>query len=74
MLPASNKHIKNKNSDFKSSIYERSLSCYINRNGQPVEYVKVFKYLGCIIKYDEPLTGDTELQMKIDTTTWKFYE
>ena len=36
--------------------------------------VTKFKYLGCNIKYDEPSTVDTELEMRIDTAKCKFYE
>ena len=43
-------------------------------NNSPVENVKTFKYLGCIIKYDEPSAGDTELELRIDTAQCKFYE
>ena len=39
-----------------------------------IENVKVFKYLGCNIKYDEPSTGDSELEFRIDTAHNKFYE
>ena len=40
----------------------------------PLDNVKVFKYLGCNIKYDEPSTGDSELEFRIDTALNKFYE
>ena len=39
-----------------------------------IENVKVFKYLGCNIKYDEPSTGNSELEFRIDTAHNKFYE
>ena len=39
----------------------------------PVENTIIFKYLGCSIKYDEPSTRDSELEMCIDTTLCKFY-
>ena len=43
-------------------------------NDIPIENVKTFVYLGCMLKYDEPTTGDTELNLRIDTATNKFYE
>ena len=39
-----------------------------------IENVELFKYLGCNIKYDEPCTGDSELEFRIDTAHNKFYE
>ena len=36
--------------------------------------LKVFWYLGCNIKYNEPGTGDSELEFRIDCAESKFYE
>ena len=47
--------------------YQRSETTY------PSSIVK-FKYLGCTLKYNEPSTGDTELGLRIDSATCKFYE
>ena len=43
-------------------------------NNKPIENVKSFIYLGCTIKYNEPSTGDNELEVRIDTAECKFYE
>ena len=39
-----------------------------------VENVKVFRYLGCQIKFDEPGTGESETELRIDCAECKFYE
>ena len=58
--------------------YQHSSEEYPNTiayiDGKPIENVKIFVYLGCIIKYNEPSTGDEELQTRIDTSNCKFYE
>ena len=38
------------------------------------ENVEVFRYLGAQIKYDEPTTGDAELELRVDSAVAKFYE
>ena len=43
-------------------------------NTLPVENVKVFRYLGCQIKFDELGTGDIETELRIDCAECKFYE
>ena len=43
-------------------------------NGKNIENVKVFKYLGCQLSYNEPSTGNSELELRIDTAEKKFYE
>ena len=40
---------------------------------ESLENVKIYRYLGCDIKYDESTTGDTELNLRIDAATNKFY-
>ena len=42
-------------------------------NGKPIDNVETFMYLGCILKYNEPTTGDTELNLRIDTAENSFY-
>jgi hypothetical protein len=42
-------------------------------NGEALENVKVFRYLGCDIKFDEPSTGEAELNLRTDAATSKFY-
>lgn len=46
--------------------------CHLH--GDVLENVKSFRYLGDKIKYDEPSTGDTEIQLRIDLAEKKFYE
>ena len=41
--------------------------------GTPIDNVKSFIYLGCVIKYNEPSTGDTELNLRIDAAENAFY-
>ena len=42
-------------------------------NNTLVENTAIFKYLACNIKYDEPSTGPLEVEIHIDTTSYKFY-
>ena len=46
----------------------------VHLNNFEIENVKTFNYLGCIIKYDEPTTGNAEIELRIDTAFCKFYE
>ena len=46
----------------------------VSLNNAPIGNVKIFKYLGRNVKYNEPITGDSELEMRIDTAHCKFYE
>ena len=46
----------------------------VNINNMSVENTTTFKYLGCNIKYVEPSTGDSQLEMRMDTAQYKFYE
>ena len=43
-------------------------------DGKPIENVKVFRYLGSEIKYDEEYTGEAELNLRIDFAQGKFYQ
>ena len=43
-------------------------------NNTPVENVMKFRYLGDEIKYDEPATGDSEIELRINVAESKFYE
>ena len=36
--------------------------------------METFRYLGAQIKYDEPTTGDAELELRVDSAVAKFYE
>ena len=40
----------------------------------PVENVSKFRYLGDEIKYNEPSTGDAEIELRIELAEHKFYE
>ena len=41
--------------------------------GKPLENVKTYRYLGCEIKYDEPTTGEAEINLRTDAADTKFY-
>jgi len=45
-----------------------------NLNGQTVENVKDFRYLGDDIKFNEPSTGDTEIDLRITIAENKFVQ
>ena len=57
--------ILNKKGEYESTI--------TSLNGEPLENVKSYKYLGCEIRYDEPATGTTELTLRKDMADCKFY-
>ena len=59
------------NQQYVKSKYPESIAIV---NGKSIENVKLFKYLGCQIKFDEPSTGKTELELRIDLAECKFYE
>ena len=59
------------NQQYLKLEYPKSI---ITCKGKPIENVKIFKYLGSQIKYDEPLTGNAEIDMRIDVSECKFYE
>ena len=39
-----------------------------------IDNVKVFRYLGSDIQFDQPTTGDTEIEFRIDCAESKFYQ
>ena len=43
-------------------------------NGNPIDNVKTFIYLGSCIKYDEPSTGNTEIELRIDCAENALYQ
>ena len=43
-------------------------------NGSEIKNVKLFKYLGACIRYNNATTGDTEINQRIDSAEAKFYE
>ena len=54
-----------------SDTYPTSI---VKLNGNDVKNVEVFLYLGSKIKYNEPATGDTELELRVNVSEAKFYE
>ena len=42
--------------------------------GEDIENVKVFRYLGSNICFDQHNTGDTEVDLRIDCAESKFYQ
>ena len=46
----------------------------VNLHNKPIENVKIFRYLGNDIKYDETSTGDAEVDLRIAVAEGKFYE
>jgi hypothetical protein len=46
----------------------------VNIDGEKIDNVKIFKYLGSQIHYDQPTTGDSEITSRIDMAESKFYE
>lgn len=59
------------NHDCLQTAYPASI---VHLKGSDIGNVEVFIYLGCKIKYDEPLTGNAELELRIDLGESKFYE
>lgn len=55
-------------------INEKCPNSIISLSGIPIENVEEFKYLGSIINDNEPSTGNSELQIRIDSAWCKFYE
>jgi len=59
------------NQQHASTRYPKTI-CHIA--GEEIENVETFRYLGAQIKYDEPTTGDAELELRVDSAVAKFYE
>ena len=53
---------------------EQYPSCIVKVDGEDVENVKVFKYLGSQVHYGQHTTGDTEITTRIDMAESNFYE
>ena len=53
--------------------YEEYPTTVASLNGESLENVVIYRYLGCDIKYNESSTGDTELNLRTDAATNKFY-
>jgi len=56
--------------EFNSSYPESIVSL----EDMPIENVKIFRYLGDEVKFDEPSTGDAEIDLRINIAQGKFYE
>lgn len=56
---------------FDGDEYPRSIS---QLNGEPIENVECFRYLGAQIHHTEHSTGDTEINFRIDSAESKFYQ
>ena len=39
-----------------------------------IENVKIFRYLGSDIKYDQPNTGEADIELRRDCAERKFYQ
>ena len=54
-----------------NSTYPESI---VTLEDQPVQNVKQSRYLGDAVRFDEPSTGDAEIDLRISITQAKFYE
>ena len=59
------------NQQYLNSKYPNSI---VLVNGEQIENMRFFKYLGCQLTYNEPCTSNSELEIRIDTAEKKFYE
>jgi len=59
---------------YKINIKNNSIYTICHIAGEEIENVETFRYLGAQIKYDEPTTGDAELELRVDSAVAKFYE
>ena len=57
--------------EYNNQTYPKSIAKLQN---QSVENVETFRYLGDEIKFDEPTTGDAEVNLRISIAEAKFYE
>ena len=58
------------NQQYEGREYPSTIS---SLRGNDLENVKSYGYLGCEVKYDEPNTGETELNLRSDAAECKFY-
>ena len=54
-----------------NSVYPKSI---VTLEKQPIENVETFRYLGDEIKFNEPSTGDAEVDLRINIAEAKFYQ
>ena len=58
------------NQKYEERAYPKTI-CSLE--GEEIENVESYRYLGCEIKHDEPNTGQTELNLRADVAECKFY-
>ena len=58
------------NQQLENKEYPTSIA---SLDGEDLENVTIYRYLGCDIKYDESTTGDSEYNLRTDAATNKFY-
>ena len=46
----------------------------VHMAGEIIDNVKVFRYLGCDIRYDQQNTGDSEIELRVDCAESKLYQ
>ena len=63
--------IFNYNIESENEVYPESI---VKLQNQAIENVTTFRYLGDEIKYDEPTTGEAEVNLRISLGEAKFYE
>ena len=62
------------NFKYADTAFDEYPHSFVNLNGKAIENVKIFKYLGDQIKYDESSTGEAELDLRIMLAEAKFNE
>ena len=58
------------NQQYEGREYPSTIS---SLRGNDLENVKSYRYLGCEVKYDDPSTGESELNLRSDAAECKFY-
>ena len=58
------------NQQYENTNYPASIATL---GGEMLGNVKTFRYLGAEVKYDEPTTGATEINLRSDAAECKFY-
>ena len=57
--------------EFENEHYPKSIVKLLN---QSIENVEIFRYLGDDIKFNDPATGNAEVDLRISIAESKFYE
>ena len=63
--------IFNYEGEYENEIYPESI---VTLQNQSIENVTTFRYLGDEIKFNEPSTGEAEVNLRISQAEAKFYE